>query len=105
MNDQTDRCRGAFIGLVLGDILGAKLEGCPPGTFEPLTRDDMVGALLGLYTDDSAMALALADSIATVGWDINDQARRYLDWQLTGAYSAHGYCYGSGRITRMALCH
>jgi len=24
------------------------------------------------------MALALADSIANVGWDLDDQARRYL---------------------------
>jgi ADP-ribosylglycohydrolase len=49
------------------------------------------------------MALALADSISCVGWDINDQARRYLDWFQRGKYSAHGYCDGSGRITRAAL--
>jgi hypothetical protein len=32
------------------------------------------------------MALALADSIAEAGWDINDQAERYVRWWQTGAY-------------------
>jgi hypothetical protein len=33
------------------------------------------------------MALALADSIAGVGRDLNDQARRYLAWWCKGGYS------------------
>ena len=98
-----DRCRGTLMGLVIGDILGAKLEGRPPGSFEPLAMDNLGDSLTSHYTDDSAMALALADSIAKVGWDINDQARRYVDWFQKGTYSAHGYCYGSGRITREAI--
>ena len=35
------------------------------------------------------MALALADSIASVGWDLNDQARRYLAWYDKGWYSVN----------------
>jgi ADP-ribosylglycohydrolase len=40
----------------------------------------------GEWTDDTSMALALADSIAEAGWDINDQAERYVRWWQTGAY-------------------
>ena len=49
------------------------------------------------------MALALADSIAEVGWDINDQAERYLKWWRTGAYSVNGRCFDIGNATIAAL--
>jgi ADP-ribosyl-[dinitrogen reductase] hydrolase len=38
------------------------------------------GLAAGEWTDDTSMALALADSIATVGWDLDDQAERYVAW-------------------------
>jgi hypothetical protein len=34
------------------------------------------------WTDDTSMALALAASIASVGWDLNDQTGRYV--RMTG---------------------
>jgi ADP-ribosyl-[dinitrogen reductase] hydrolase len=49
------------------------------------------------------MALALADSIGTAGWDLNDQARRYLDWYENGRYSVTGRCFDIGIQTRSAL--
>ena len=87
---RTDRQRGTFLGLAVGDALGAAVEFQPPGTFEPVTgyRDGGPHGLnAGEWTDDTSMALALADSIADVGWDINDQAERYIKWWRTGAYS------------------
>jgi hypothetical protein len=36
------------------------------------------------------MALALADSIVSVGWDVDDQMRRYIRWWREGAYSVNG---------------
>jgi ADP-ribosylglycohydrolase len=51
------------------------------------------------------MALALADSLATVGWDLNDQARRYLRWWRNGDYSVNGRCFDIGIATRAALGH
>ena len=71
-----DVCLGAFIGLAVGDAIGTTLE------FE--TRDarpvltDMVGGgpfklPPGVWTDDTSMALCLADSlIASDG--LNEQA-------------------------------
>jgi ADP-ribosylglycohydrolase len=49
------------------------------------------------------MALALADSIGIAGWDLNDQARRYVAWWRNGAYSVNGRCFGIGSRTRPAL--
>jgi len=49
------------------------------------------------------MALALADSIANAGWDLNDQANRYLAWWKNGDYSVNGTCFDIGITTRSAL--
>jgi ADP-ribosylglycohydrolase len=49
------------------------------------------------------MALALADSIASVGWNLNDQASRYVEWWRTGKYSVNGRCFDIGITTRGAL--
>ncbi len=61
------------------------------------------GLAPGEWTDDSSMALALADSIAEVGWDINDQAERYVKWWQAGAYSVSGRCFDIGMTTVAAL--
>jgi len=49
------------------------------------------------------MALALADSIAKFGWDLNDQARRYKAWWRKGEYSVNGRCFDIGVTCRSAL--
>jgi ADP-ribosylglycohydrolase len=49
------------------------------------------------------MALALADSIASVGWDIHDQAERYVEWWNKGKYSVNGRCFDIGMTTQAAL--
>jgi ADP-ribosyl-[dinitrogen reductase] hydrolase len=101
-----DRCRGTLIGLAVGDALGAAVEFRSPGSFAPVTgyRDGGPHGLdAGEWTDDTSMALALADSIATVGWDLNDQADRYVQWWKTGKYSVNGRCFDIGITTRSAL--
>jgi len=49
------------------------------------------------------MALALADSIGNPGWDLNDQANRYVAWWKHGDYSVNGTCFDIGITTRSAL--
>ena len=49
------------------------------------------------------MALALADSTGSAGWDLDDQVRRYLS-RLHGAkYSVNGECFDIGGTTLGAL--
>jgi ADP-ribosylglycohydrolase/protein-tyrosine phosphatase len=47
--------------------------------------------------------LALADSIAQAGWDLNDQALRYVSWWREGAYSVNDRCFDIGNTTVAAL--
>src|SRR5512145_83154 len=82
-----NRRRGALLGLAVGDALGAAVEFEARGSFPPVSgyrAGGPHGLAAGEWTDDTSMALALADSIATAGWDLNDQADRYVQWWQTG---------------------
>jgi ADP-ribosylglycohydrolase len=101
------RYRGALMGLAAGDALGTALEFSPPGSFTPI--DDMVGGgpfglAPGQWTDDTSMALCLAESlIERVGFDPRDQMRRYLRWYREGHLSSTGTCFDVGDTVRAAL--
>ncbi len=107
MNATTiDRCRGALVGLAVGDALGAAVEFMSPGTFPPVTGYRSGGPHrlnAGEWTDDTSMGLALADSIVHVGWNLNDQAERYVQWMKHGKYSVNGRCFDIGITTSRAL--
>lgn len=109
LDDATlDRKRGMFLGLAIGDALGAAVEFKRPGTFAPVIgyrAGGPHGLAPGEWTDDTSMALALADSIADKGWDLHDQATRYLKWWTSGHYSVTGDCFDIGITTRQALSH
>ncbi len=101
-----DRQRGALIGLAVGDALGAPVEFQPPQSFMPVTDFNWGGPFglePGQWTDDTSMALALADSMARTGWDLDDQLRRYLAWYQSGEYSVTGQCFDIGFTTAAAL--
>ena len=101
-----DRQRGCLIGLAVGDALGAAVEFEQPEMFEPVTgyRDGGPhGLAAGEWTDDTSMALALADSIASVGWDLDELARRYVSWWRSGKFSINGRCFDIGNATHTAL--
>ncbi len=102
----TNHLRGALIGLAVGDALGAAVEFSSPGSFAPVTGYRSGGPHRlnpGEWTDDTSMALALADSLATKGWDLNDQASRYVEWMKHGKYSVNGRCFDVGITTSRAL--
>ncbi|MDK2931094.1 MAG: hypothetical protein PWR07_1225 [Bacillota bacterium] len=102
-----ERYRGCLLGLAVGDALGAPLEFNPPGSFEPI--EDMIearrfGLAAGQWTDDTAMALCLADSLITCeGFDPIDQLERYLRWYHDGYLSCTGHCYGIGMTVQASL--
>jgi ADP-ribosylglycohydrolase len=105
--DNRDRYRGALLGLAVGDALGTTLEFKPPGTFEPIT--DMVGGgpfglEPGQWTDDTSMALCLAESLVTCqGFDAADQMRRYVRWYREGYWSSTGSLFDIGSTVSAAL--
>jgi ADP-ribosylglycohydrolase len=102
-----DRKRGCLYGLAVGDALGAAIEFRRPGSFDPVEgyrAGGPHGLAAGEWTDDTSMALALADSIGKKGWDLNDQARRYVRWWREGDYSVNGRCFDIGNTVSAALC-
>ncbi len=102
-----DRALGALLGLAVGDAVGTTLEFTERDSRPPLT--DMVGGgpfglAPGQWTDDTAMALALADSLLHCGaLDEQDLLRRFLAWHERGEYSCTGTCFDIGITTREAL--
>lgn len=95
------------MGLAVGDAVGTTLEFEAPGTFKPIS--DMMGGgpfrlELGQWTDDTSMALCLADSlIECQGFDVRDQMERYVRWYRQGYMSSTGRCFDIGNTTRTAL--
>jgi ADP-ribosyl-[dinitrogen reductase] hydrolase len=80
----SDRYRGCLLGLAVGDALGTTLEFKRPSSFAPIT-DMMGGGPFGLkpgeWTDDTSMALCLAESlVACRGFEPVDQLTRYCRW-------------------------
>lgn len=101
------RYQGSLLGLATGDALGAPLEGLPPGSFVPV--EDMTEGGLheiepGQWTDDTSLALCLAESLVERrGFDPVDQLERYVRWFREGHMSSTGKCFGIGNTTREAL--
>lgn len=102
-----DRAVGALLGLAIGDAIGTTLEFCARDTREAVT--DMVGGgpfglKPGEWTDDTAMALCLADSLlACGGLDQRDLMQRFCRWWRKGENSCTGTCFDIGNTTRKAL--
>ena len=108
MSGTIDRAVGALLGLACGDAVGTTLEFQAPGTFAPI--DDMVGGgpfglRPGEWTDDTSMALCLAESVLDVG-DL-DLARPAAPLRAlavaTGYLSSNGRCFDIGNATSKQL--
>ena len=101
------RFQGAMVGLAVGDALAAATQYRRPGSFAPV--GDLLGGgpfdlPRGAWSDDTAMALCLAESLAEcAGFDAVDQLKRYGRWQREGYLSATGQCLGVTAATARAL--
>ncbi|HEV7609714.1 MAG TPA: ADP-ribosylglycohydrolase family protein [Steroidobacteraceae bacterium] len=102
-----ERFQGAFMGLAVGDALAAHTQFRKPGTFAAV--GDLLGGgpfdqPRGAWTDDTAMALLLAESLLErEGFDAHDQVQRYVRWQREGYGSATGQCVGISANVARAL--
>ena len=101
------RYQGCMIGLAAGDAVGTTVEFRMPGSFSPVT--DMVGGgpfglEPGEWTDDTSMALCLAESLAICrDFDAHDQMERYVRWWQEGYLSSNGKCFDIGNTISQAL--
>jgi ADP-ribosyl-[dinitrogen reductase] hydrolase len=102
-----DRSLGAFLGLAIGDALGALVEGQERDSYARIV-DFAGGGTHGLgpgeWTDDTAMALCLAESLlAQDGLDERDLLERFLRWYRLGENGCGGCGTGISVKTRGLL--
>jgi ADP-ribosyl-[dinitrogen reductase] hydrolase len=102
-----ERFQGALVGLAVGDALAAHTQFRKPGTFAPV--GDLLGGgpfdlPRGAWTDDTAMALLLGESlIEREGFDGQDQVERFARWQREGHGSSTGQSVGISASVARAL--
>jgi len=101
-----NRVKGALIGLAIGDAIGATVEFKPRGSFEKVTN--MVGGgshrlQSGQWSDDTSMALCLAESLIENGFNLKSQLNNYLLWYKEGYLSSIGECFDIGNNTALSL--
>lgn len=86
MSELVDRAAGALVGLAAGDALGAGYEfGVAPAP----EQADMIGGGLGdwapgEWTDDTQLALCIAEVAATGALEAEAVAGRFLSWFRSG---------------------
>lgn len=108
-----NKFKGCLVGLAVGDYLGMPVEFCKPfqvkqfypNGLEPksCTRGNS-SYPAGFYTDDTAMAICLAESLIEKGFDIKDQFLRYRKWLMEGYATPFGdKAYGVGQNTLRQL--
>lgn len=102
-----DRAYGAILGLAIGDVLGVPLEFSERDSL-PHVSEMIGGGPFGLepgeWTDDTSMALCLADSLIAQGTlDEIDVLNRFVQWWENGDNSVNGRCFDIGIATRAAL--
>lgn len=101
------RFLGSLLGLAVGDALGTTVEFKPTGTFPKVTTITGGGPFelnAGEWTDDTSLALCLAESlIDSDGFDAVDQMRRYCRWKNEGYLSSNGAAFDIGNTVRTAL--
>ncbi|KIH76105.1 ADP-ribosyl-[dinitrogen reductase] hydrolase [Geoalkalibacter ferrihydriticus] len=88
MSEVLSRAQGAFLGLALGDALGATTEFMTPGEIRSrfgVHRKIIGGGWLhlkaGRVTDDTEMSLCIARALVAAGdWDLNAIADNFVAW-------------------------
>ena len=106
-NDLLRRFRGMFWGLVVGDCLGSPIQ------FSDKDRHIHVTDMLpcpffhtppGYWTDDSAMAFCVADSVVKCGkYDLRDIADTFVKWLRKGYWSSLPEAFDIGGATMIAI--
>jgi ADP-ribosyl-[dinitrogen reductase] hydrolase len=103
-----DKSIGMFLGLAIGDALGAPLEfkeaRSPDNLLTRYTTGGAHNVSNGEWTDDTSMALAMAKSlIEKKTFDADDIMQKFCNWYEKGEYSTRGKCFDIGGTVGVAL--
>jgi ADP-ribosyl-[dinitrogen reductase] hydrolase len=102
-----DRALGCLLGLAVGDAAGAAVEFKPRDSFPEvagMTGGGPFNLKPGEWTDDTTMALCLAESLLEAGTvDLDDFMERLRGWLERGENTVPGRCFDIGATTRAAI--
>lgn len=102
-----DQAVGMYLGMVIGDYLGAPWEFCPPlkDINDVYPREGGVhNVSVGEWTDDTAMARCITDSYIRYNKLVPYHVlRNFGKWYKDGKFGTRDYCFDIGNRTRRAL--
>ena len=104
-----DSAMGMFIGLAVGDALGAPLEFLPSREPDEYVTKYMNGGYhdmkKGEWTDDTAMALGMAQSFIDNEGEFHpsDIMNNWSRWYNAGEFIPRGECFDIGNTTQRAI--
>ncbi len=108
-SDLAIRFRGCLLGLAIGDALGTTLEFSSRNISNSHTEiigGGPFGLNPGEWTDDTSMALCLAQSLLEKQhFDPRHQMDLYVAWWKEGFLSSNGSCFDIGNTVSTALQH
>ncbi len=102
------KAMGMLAGLSVGDALGAPLEFTPSREPEDYITRYAKGGVhdmdVGEWTDDTAMAVAMASAIIEQGtFDPRAIMDNFVSWYMEGKFIPRGKCFDIGTTTIRAL--
>jgi len=98
--ETADRALGAYLGLALGDALGATVEFLTPreirqrhGVHREIVGGGWLNLPRGAVTDDTTLSLALGQAILEAhGWSLRGVADSFAAWLLAGPVDCGNTC-------------
>ncbi|MEZ0611096.1 ADP-ribosylglycohydrolase family protein [Fibrella sp. WM1] len=107
MDIDAQKITAALFGLAVGDALGVPVEFQRRAALvaEPVTTMQGYGTHNqppGTWSDDSSLVFCLAESLCH-GYDLDDLARRFINWNEHGYWTPHGTVFDIGIATSKAL--
>ena len=100
------RFKGMFWGLVVGDCLGSPIQFMGKDRHPHITEMEPCNCFStppGYWTDDSAMAFCVAESIERKrAYDLRDIANNFVRWYEDGFWSSLDYAFDVGTATATA---
>lgn len=106
LEEARNRARGAMLGMAVGDAIGTTLEFRvrDAGHVADMVGGGPFGLQPGQWTDDTSMALCVADAlIADDDFTPRSFARLLVRWYRDGYNSVLGHCFDIGDATRTAI--
>jgi ADP-ribosyl-[dinitrogen reductase] hydrolase len=101
-----ERVLGTLMGLAVGDALGVPVEFKTRGNYPPVTGMRGMGTYhqpAGTWSDDTSMALCLADALLADDLNLRSQMERYSRWLYQAEWTAHGNVFDSGNRTQQTI--